>query len=632
MGLILRGIWLSNKYLPDRTTLFLGLVFATLVFIFYTSDFRSTLENYFYDSRIKWMPASGLSKDIVVITIDDSSIETLESDPLRLRIDSKNRAYLSLRSLTKAASILANTDASAIAILMPEDAFPAADLDMMEFRDLVRYDPRMVIGTTGYNQLKPNLGKLPPELQEMSDQVAGFETFRPRATSIVRALPYTSFRGLTETETLPVKMAGLSHHTFGAQQGFYFLKHYPTDHFPSLSIKELILNPDVIMPQLKGKVVVVGYVVDRSVGFQTTEFMVTNTPLTGPSETKSKSIGTTWLIANAIENLMLNETIVTAPVLVTIVQTFTVAGICGVSWVLGSLTGSITTIVVWIFLLTIHSFLYRWLNLSIPLADTFLATALVSVFAATRRLKIELMLMADKEASSSAKSEIAATQSQFLHGFAAWLKQMTETTVALIKESSGSKSEDPDTKKIYQHAYAASEDFREYLETIRQIPDMESISKRRTIKQDIDLEDFVETIFRRFDVKSKARGVEFVLDISDDAHTIKSNPQLLDAIVFNFVSNAFKYGPDQTKILVKIRKIATREICISVIDHGMGIPAHLHDRIFERFYRIRDDRMYKTKGTGLGLYLCRFFAESLGGRVEVVSEVDLGSEFKVVLP
>ncbi len=633
-------LWLSNIILPDRATVFLGMIFAIVIYIFYTSDFRNTLENYFYDSRTKWMSTSPISNNVVVITIDDESIKALESDPLRLRTDNFQRPYLSLNNLTKAASILANSDASAIALLMPENAFPASDLDMMEIRDLVKFEPRIVIGTTGYNQVNPNLGALPSDLQEISDQIAGFETFRARPDAIVRSLPYSSYLGLTQTETLPVKIANITKNSFDAQTGSFYLKHFPPDHFPRFTILELIANPDTIMPKLNGKVVVVGYTVERSVGFQTTEPMMANTPLTGQLDhkddrkfdRKSGGVATTWVMANAIENLLLNETISRASTVPTIVQTLAIVTICSISWGLGSLTASITTMVVWILLLVIHSFLYRWLNLSIPLADTFLATALVSVFAATRRMKIELMLMADKVATSNAKSEVAATQSQFLHGFAAWLKHMTESVVGLIRESAGSTSEDQETKIIYQHAFTASEDFREYLETIRQIPDLEAISKRRITKQDIELEDFIKTIFRRFDVKSKARSVEFLLDISENARTIKSNPQLLDAIIFNYVSNAFKYGPDQTKILVKVRKISTREICISVIDHGMGIPAHLHDRIFERFYRITDDRMYKTKGTGLGLYLCRFFAESLGGRVEVVSEVDLGSEFKVVLP
>jgi signal transduction histidine kinase len=623
---LLPGRW------PDRLTIFLALTFGMIIYIFYTSDFRNTLENFFRDQRTNWMPEAAPSKNVVVITIDDSSIYALEDDPLRLRVDSKKRPYLSVGSLTQAASILANTQAAAVALLMPEHAFPSSDFDMIEMRDIVKFDSRFVIGTTAYNQVSPNVEELPSVLAEISNQVAGYETFRSRSNAIVRSLPYTSYRGLSEVETLPVKIAGIADPTFGTQYGRYYLKHFPPQHFPSVPIKQLITDPNSVMDQFNGKVVIVGYIVERNAGFQTAEQMMTNTPLTGQSQALPTEVSTTWLVANAVENLILRETIVTASDVTTLAQTITVAALCGASWELGSLTAAATTIVIWILLLTIHSFLYRWMSLSIPLADTFLATALVSIFAATRRMKTELMAMADKEANASAKSEIAATQSHFLSGFASWLKQMTEAIVAMLHESKGAKSQEAETQKIYQHAYAAGEDFREYLEAIRQIPNMESISKKRVIKQNIELEDFIKTIFRRFDVKAQKRGVEFLLDIAENARTIKSNPQLLDAILFNLVSNAFKYGPDSAKIMVRIRKTSSRGISISVIDRGMGIPSELHERIFERFYRIRDERMYKTKGTGLGLYLCRFFAENLGGRIEVISEVGSGSEFRVVLP
>ena len=70
-----------------------------------------------------------------------------------------------------------------------------------------------------------------------------------------------------------------------------------------------------------------------------------------------------------------------------------------------------------------------------------------------------------------------------------------------------------------------------------------------------------------------------------------------------------------------------------MIDEGIGIPPELRERIFEKFYRIQDDRLYGAKGTGLGLYLCRYFAEQMGGKVDVqAADKTSGSEFRVILP
>jgi len=71
---------------------------------------------------------------------------------------------------------------------------------------------------------------------------------------------------------------------------------------------------------------------------------------------------------------------------------------------------------------------------------------------------------------------------------------------------------------------------------------------------------------------------------------------------------------------------------ISVVDHGIGIPARDLDRIFERFYRVDHGRSRETGGTGLGLSIVRHVASNHQGRVEVESREGEGSTFTLVLP
>jgi signal transduction histidine kinase len=98
------------------------------------------------------------------------------------------------------------------------------------------------------------------------------------------------------------------------------------------------------------------------------------------------------------------------------------------------------------------------------------------------------------------------------------------------------------------------------------------------------------------------------------------------------VSNAVKYGPDGAPVQIRAVRVENGCVRISIEDRGPGIASEFRERIFERFYRIRDDRMYQSKGSGLGLYLCRFFAEAMGATIELSSEVGSGSTFTVVLP
>jgi len=105
----------------------------------------------------------------------------------------------------------------------------------------------------------------------------------------------------------------------------------------------------------------------------------------------------------------------------------------------------------------------------------------------------------------------------------------------------------------------------------------------------------------------------------------------LAQILRNFIANALKFT-QRGKVVVSARMQGEDAICFSVLDTGIGIPVELQTTLFEDFVQVDSPLQKRLRGTGLGLSLCKRFAELLGGHVGVHSAPGEGSEFFVVVP
>jgi two-component system sensor histidine kinase SenX3 len=106
--------------------------------------------------------------------------------------------------------------------------------------------------------------------------------------------------------------------------------------------------------------------------------------------------------------------------------------------------------------------------------------------------------------------------------------------------------------------------------------------------------------------------------------------QLVSAM-YNLLENAVKFSYDASTVQFGAQ-VHGAEVEVTVVDHGVGIPARDLDRIFERFYRVDQGRSRQTGGTGLGLSIVRHVAANHQGRVEVESREGEGSTFRLTLP
>ncbi|MDQ1354836.1 MAG: hypothetical protein QG657_5145 [Acidobacteriota bacterium] len=126
-------------------------------------------------------------------------------------------------------------------------------------------------------------------------------------------------------------------------------------------------------------------------------------------------------------------------------------------------------------------------------------------------------------------------------------------------------------------------------------------------------------------------GFHLEMKLAENIPLLYFDPEAVKSILVNLVHNALKYSKEEKYISVDLYREGDWVI-LAVADKGPGIPANEREKIFEKFYRIRDDNVKATEGSGLGLFLARHAAKTHKGDIKVISEPGKGTTFKVYLP
>ncbi|WP_298038711.1 ATP-binding protein [uncultured Desulfuromonas sp.] len=146
-------------------------------------------------------------------------------------------------------------------------------------------------------------------------------------------------------------------------------------------------------------------------------------------------------------------------------------------------------------------------------------------------------------------------------------------------------------------------------------------------QEPIDLDSFVWPLLQK---PQKAITLNrLVTRIPRGLPAVSADPARLERILLNLVSNALKFSPAESKVIIEARKMGC-EIIISVIDQGKGIVPEDCSRIFKRFFQVKGHQT--SSGVGLGLYICRLLVEGHGGHIWVESKLGEGSTFHFTLP
>ncbi len=159
------------------------------------------------------------------------------------------------------------------------------------------------------------------------------------------------------------------------------------------------------------------------------------------------------------------------------------------------------------------------------------------------------------------------------------------------------------------------------------------LGKFQITPETIDLQKLVHSAASVFDLELKQRKITLVFECPNKTVTIRSDRGLLDLIIENFLSNAIKYSHPQSSIRVTITENTVEKTAsLSVTDTGIGIPEIQKPHIGQKLFRGSNAKLSDTDGNGLGLYISRIAAETIGAKFSFESAENTSTSFSIIIP
>jgi signal transduction histidine kinase len=266
--------------------------------------------------------------------------------------------------------------------------------------------------------------------------------------------------------------------------------------------------------------------------------------------------------------------------------------------------------------------------LSVALAISVLAALVVRRELAARAAD-EGALRAAKEAAEAASSAKTDFLARMSHELRTPLNSVIGFANVLLR----------------RHAGALPGDARTYLERIRvngmhllvMIDDLLDIARievgRVTVeRRPVELAALVREVVGSFETDARAHGLTLHCELPDGLAPLETDAARLRQVLVNLVSNAIKFTERGTVTVAVTADPATRvPTRLEVADTGIGVPPDRRAAIFEAFEQADTSTARRFGGTGLGLAISRALCDLLGYRLELTSEVGVGSTFSVVL-
>lgn len=185
-----------------------------------------------------------------------------------------------------------------------------------------------------------------------------------------------------------------------------------------------------------------------------------------------------------------------------------------------------------------------------------------------------------------------------------------------------------DQKRLLDNVVQATKELNSFITSILDLTKIES--QNLTLrKESKDINKLVEGIVEKLRFEASAQEMEIETELAP-LYPIQVDSVLMNRVVSNLIENAIKYSGKGKTIHIKTWDDA-QWVYIEIRDTGVGIKAEDLAHIFDKFYRVKNDSSHTIKGSGLGLYLVKYFIELHNGTISASSQPGQGTAFTVKL-
>ncbi|MDZ4676142.1 MAG: ATP-binding protein [Oligoflexia bacterium] len=574
------------------------------------------LEGALYDARVRFSPSPSITGQVVTIAIDPKTVSTFQGEP-----DTKDNISLLEQLKTESPqAIVYMADPTQWVGSMPEKTkFALTAAQILNFF----FTTEQIAPVGKYTQqrlAKPfdNLSLSPAPITRDNITFAGDKVTRRVLLAFEGQLVLQPILANLHNQIVhPAAYRG----SFESEGSiFNYIRYRPTGTYKALSFVDV---KDGRFPKgyFNNKIVLIG----RDTQLDTDDYILT------PHSRYPLAMSRLEAQANIIDTLIENNGVARAPTTVDIILSILVAYLTvlivwGASPIAGIALLFLQAFVFCIFAYSLFAVFGLWIDMIHPLMAIFVSYYFFIPYRLIKENK--------KSWEYYQKNRLLTQVEELKTNFLSMMSHDLKTPIARIQGMAemalnDKKNLSQEQNQALKTIMRSSEELGNFIGSILDLSRIES-KEVKLQKTSRDINSVVKETIKKYDFNARQKNITLKTEL-EPLFSLKVDVDLIRQVFSNLIENAIKYSPENSIIKISSKE-ENGQILVRVTDEGPGIDQDDVDNIFLKFYRSKAAKASPIKGSGLGLYLAKYFIELHNGTINVESQPMKGSTFTVQLP